>query len=146
MAHWDDDEFWDDAEESPPQVSVTAELEGSVYMVADRLWGFHAEGREHHPGACVRCDVAARLAFLLKGTDLASARSGRFLYVNVEPSPENGLSKTTAFALDPRRIRLHVLRNLHRGQEWLGRLEHHYFLPMRQHFDARLRSAAGSRS
>lgn len=135
MPRWEEDEFWDDADEPPPQVPVAGELEGSVYMVPDRLWGFRAEGREHHPGACVRCDVPARLAFLFKGTDLASARPSRFLYVNVEPSPQNGLDKPTAFAIDPRRIRLHVLRNLHQGRECIGRLEDHYFLAMRRHFE-----------
>ncbi len=144
MARWDDEEFWDDADEPPAQVPVAEELEGSVYMVPDRLWGFRAEGREHHPGTCVRCDVPARLAFLFKGTDLASARPDRFLYVSVEPSPQNGLAKPTAFALDPRRIRLHVLRNLHQGREWIGRLEDHYLLAMRRHFDALSRRPEGS--
>jgi hypothetical protein len=143
MARWDDDEYWDDAEESPPLVPVVLELEGSVYMVPDRIWGIQAEGREDHPGACVRCDLVARLTFLNKGTDVRSARPSRFLYVTVEPSPQNGLSKPTAFALDPRRVRLHVLRCLHQGREWLGRLEDHHFRAMRQHFDGLLQLLGG---
>jgi hypothetical protein len=113
-------------------------------MVPDRLWNFQAPGRDHHPGACVRCDVVARLAFLCKGTDVGSARPDRYLYVTVEPSPGNGLSKPTAFALDPRRVRLHVLRCLHQGKELIGRLEDHYFCAMRGHFDAIVRLVGGA--
>jgi hypothetical protein len=139
MSSWGEDDYWDDGDEpSPPQVPVAQELEGSVYMVPDKLWGFRAEGREDHPGACVRCDVAARLTFLNKGTDVESKRPDRFVYEEVQPSTHNGLSKPTAFALDPRRIRLHKLRNLHQGREWLGRLEEHHFRGMRQHFDGLL--------
>ena len=123
MSGWDDDDYWDDEEEPPPQVPVAEELERSVYMVPDQLWGFRAEGREDHPGACVRCDVAARLTFLNKGTDAECMRPDRFVYETVQPSTQNGLSKPTAFALDPQRIRLHKLRNLHQGREWLGCLD-----------------------
>jgi hypothetical protein len=135
MACWDEEDYWDDAENDQPQVPIVKELEGSVYMIPDRRWGFQAEGREDHPGACVRCDLPARMTYLNKGTDLHSARPDRFLYVTVEPSPQNGLSKPTAFALEPRRIRLHVIRYFHQGRELLGRLEDHYFRTMRQHFD-----------
>ena len=38
---------------------VVQELEGSMYMLPDRAWGFRAEGREDHPGACVSRDKAA---------------------------------------------------------------------------------------
>ena len=94
MARWDDDDYWDDAEEPAPQVPVTGELEGAVYMIPDRIWGFHAVGREHHPGVCIRCDLPARLAFLYKGTDVGASRPDRFLNVIVEPSETNGLRGT----------------------------------------------------
>jgi hypothetical protein len=51
--------------------------------------------------------------------------------VTVEPSRENGLHKPTPFALDPRRIRLHVLRCLYQGWGWIGRLEELHFRALR---------------
>lgn len=33
------------------------ELPGTIYAVPDRWWGFHAVGREDHPGACIHCSV-----------------------------------------------------------------------------------------
>jgi hypothetical protein len=137
MARWEDDDFWDDLEPDPDsQVPVESELEGCVYMVPDRVWGFEAPDREDHPGACVECALIARLTFLNKGTDVRSARTDRYLVVIVEPSTQNKLQKTTAFALDPRRIRLHVLLNLHRSSRLLGQLEEVYFRPMREQFEA----------
>lgn len=136
VAGWDDDDFWDDEPETTPeQVSIQKELEGSVYMIPDPLWRIKARDREDHPGACVHCALSARLCFLNKGTDVQSARRDRFLVVTVEPSAKNGLTKPTAFALDPRPIRLHKVLTFHRGKEWLGRLEEEYFRPMREHFE-----------
>jgi hypothetical protein len=136
VVHWIDDDFWDDRREPDlEQVPVEKELEGSVYMIPDQLWGFHAKGRQDHPGACVHCDLSARLSFLNKGTDLHSARLDRFALVIVESSTNNGLAKPTAFALDPRRMRLHKLLTFHEGKEWLGRLEEEHFRVMREHFE-----------
>lgn len=137
MAESNDDDFWDhQQDQASEQVSIEKELPGSVYMIPDRLWAIQAKGREDHPGACVHCDLSARLSFLNKGTDVYSARKGRFLLVIVVPSAKNGLGKPTAFALDPRRIRMHKLLTFHQGKEWLGRLEEEYFRVMRDHFDA----------
>lgn len=112
------------AEDDQPQVlDPENELPGSVYMVPDRVWRFQAFGREDHPGACARCDVRLRQAWMFKGTDPASVRLDRYSVLLVEPSPENGLSKTTAFALEPRQVRLHKVLLLHRSTRRLGRLE-----------------------
>jgi ECF sigma factor len=142
MARWDEDDYWDDRDELQtrqrrprsdeeqeepshplPAVPVEQELEGSVYMVPDTLWEIFAPDRDDHPGVCVRCHLPARLAFLNKGTDPAFARPHLYLVVYIDPTPENGLGKRTAFALDPRRVRLHRLLTLHDSPRRLGRLE-----------------------
>jgi hypothetical protein len=161
MARWEDDEFWtdsdehherfrfqdsdpgDDEPESLLEEPTTEALEGTVYMVPDPCWGFHIPHREDHPGACVCCDLGSRLTFLNKGTDPKAARGDRYLILVIEPTPENGLSKPTAFALDPRPIRLHRLLTLHHSPRRLGRLETHQFLTMRHHFDALRRLGGG---
>jgi hypothetical protein len=125
--HRDQEDSWDEAglaePDEPQVVDPEHELPGSVYMVPDRVWGFQALGREDHPGACARCDVGLRQVWMFKGTDPASARLDRYSVLLVEPSAENGLHKTTAFALEPRQVRLHKVLLLHRSTRRLGRLE-----------------------
>ncbi len=127
MARWDDEDYWDDADfatpQPPPQRPIQQELEGSIYAIPDPLWGFTVPDRAWHPGVCVHCDLTAGLTFCSKGTDARRARLDRFPMVVVEPSPQNGLEKPTAFALDPRRIALNVLRKIHNADGWCGTLE-----------------------
>jgi hypothetical protein len=140
MARWDEDDYWEDTDETPDsQVPVEEALQKSVYMVPDPFWGFEVFGRIEHPGVCVRCDLPNRQAFLNKGTDPRSARTDRYLVLSVEPSAENGLRKPTAFALDPRAVRLHKLLNLHKSPGPCGRLEDVYFRLMEEHFENLLR-------
>ncbi len=76
------------------------ELIGQLLMVPDPWWGFHAENREEHPGACIACSSDGFASTLLKGTDRVSARY-RVVQVLIEPSESNGLHKTTSFAIKP---------------------------------------------
>jgi len=82
---------------------------GLVLYVRDYLWGFDAPSRYSHPGACLGIDDRTQRATMLKGTDEQSgvAQSGP-CYV-VEPSATNGLTKPTAFGLEPRKIKLRPL-------------------------------------
>lgn len=165
MARWDEEDYWDDADdpgpahrlpwddegvaaaEGPPAPGpLRQELEGSVYEIPDPLWGFTAPHREWHPGACARCDPAARLTYCYKGTDARRVRAKLFAMVVVEPSPENGLKKTTAFALDPRRIPLKVLRKIHNADGWRGALEEPFLRRMQTHLERWLARRGGTGS
>jgi hypothetical protein len=143
MPRWEDEDYWDDAEETdhrrfrrparekedsepaeplvPPR-AVEQELEGSVYDIPDDLWGFEAVFRSWHPGVCVRLDITAEVGFCYKGTDARRVRK-RFRIILVEPSQQNGLKKTTAFALEPHRIPERRLREIHNSDSWRGVLE-----------------------
>jgi hypothetical protein len=130
---WDDDD-WDDGRDEPPAVPVEEALPGSVYFVPDEVWGFEALHRLDHPGVCVGCDVPRRWGWLYKGTDARAAVAARYDALVVPPSPENGLGKPTAFALEPRAVRLHKVLTWHVSSRRLGQLEDEYFRPMRVHF------------
>jgi hypothetical protein len=153
MARWDDDDYWDDAqerasvparrhrrdddEEPPPSPAplnpVEEELEGSVYAISDPLWGFEVPDRDWHPGVCVRVDIKSSLTFCYKGTDASRARTDRFPMVVVEQSKQNGLEKQTAFSLEPHRIPLPILRKIHNQGGWKGSLESVYLLRLQDH-------------
>lgn len=76
------------------------ELIGRLLMVPDSWWGFRAEDRDEHPGACVACSPCGFHSTLLKGTDPVSGRYG-IVQVLIEPSESNGLRKSTSFAIRP---------------------------------------------
>src|SRR5262245_19208453 len=100
MAHWEGEDYWDDANEPEPRRPVRRrqqeeklqepalpprplqeELPGSLYTIPDSDWGFEAAFRSWHPGACARCDLAASLAFCFKGTDARRLRARYTLLV-----------------------------------------------------------------
>ena len=92
-------------------VDLKNDLPRSIYDVPDRFWGFHAFSRDMHPGACLEANV--HHAKLVQGTDHASYAAARHTCVLVDPSPENGLSKKTAFILEPRRFRAKKIGLMH---------------------------------
>jgi len=94
---------------------------GSVIGVPDRWWGFEAEGRESHPGACVTELADGRQFNLLKGSDATRKTKYHRTEVILEPNDSNGLSKLTAFSLRPRPIRRRKL-DLFCLDRLLGRL------------------------
>ncbi|MEM6468484.1 MAG: hypothetical protein AAF802_02865 [Planctomycetota bacterium] len=75
-------------------------LLGDLLRVPDKWWGFEAMGRKNHPGACVGYDQRGFQVTMLKGTDTHSARRDE-THVYVQPDDDNGLTKTTAFAIKP---------------------------------------------
>jgi hypothetical protein len=107
---------FDDSRKGPAEVTEVdpeRDLPGSVYAVPDSYWGFEAPGRTSHPGACSQCSVAGQHATFVKGTDVRSSRPDITPILLIQPSEANGLSKETAFALAPRRLRLHKAVLLH---------------------------------
>jgi hypothetical protein len=161
MTRWEEEEYWDDANEPPRRPAwddeafaaverppapgpLRQELEGSVYEIPDPLWGFAAPDREWHPGACARCDPAAGLAYSYKGTDARRVREKLFAVVVVDPTPQNGLKKTTAFALDPRRIPLPIFRKIHNADGWRGALEEECLRRMQTHLERWLARREGA--
>jgi hypothetical protein len=80
--------------------------------VPDAWWGFQAEGREDHPGACVLEVPARREWILLKGTGAETYEKLHRTQVLIHPTEENGLLKNTIFSLKPRPKRDHQVRNL----------------------------------
>jgi hypothetical protein len=135
MPAWDDEDWDEETDGAAPRlIPLEEELPGSVYFVPDEAWGFRAPHRRDHPGVCVACDVPGRRGWLYKGTDAGAAVVERYDALLVEPSDENGLGKLTAFALEPRAIRLHKILTWHAPPRQLGRLEDRHFRPMRAHF------------
>jgi len=141
MVRWEEEDYWDDAdepepprpsrrplrEEEPPEPScppqpLQEQLQGSLYAIPDLEWGFEAAFRAWHPGACARCDVAANLAFCFKGTDAGRMRA-RYTLLVLHPTARNHLKKSTALSNRPNRIQLGVVRHLHDGTGWLGEIE-----------------------
>jgi hypothetical protein len=148
MARWEVEDYWDDADEKnePPRPSrrpsqnedeseeperhshpprpLQEQIQGSLYAIPDSDWGFEAEFRDWHPGACARCDVAADLTYCFKGTDARRMRP-RYTLLVLQPTPRNNLKKSTALSNSPSRIRLAVVRRLHDEAGWLGAIEEH---------------------
>ena len=85
------------------------ELLGAVVMVPNEHWGFSGVTSDQHPGACTHVATARTGGTLVKGTDANHPRAQRGHLV-VDPTPENGLDKPTAFELVPRVFRMHRLR------------------------------------
>ncbi len=100
------------------------EFVGSVYKVPDSMWGFQAVGRVEHPGACTLCGTEHRYAILLKGTDAEGCPHRFPRVVTVLASRANGLIKTTAFTIEPRKFRLRKIELLHENR-LVGRLDRH---------------------
>ena len=96
-------------------------LLGAVVMVPNRHWGFEGVTSTDHPGACTHVEMTGQEATLVKGTDAENIRNARS-YLVVEPTPENHLSKPTAFELVPRRFRVHRLKLYFLGRQ-LGYLD-----------------------
>ena len=165
MARWDDEDYWDDADEPEPRRAprrpvqeeefapepasdhrpIREEMEGAVYAISDPLWEFKVPDRDWHPGVCVRCDPRARLAFCCKGTDARRARLDRFAALIVTPSPQNGLEKTTAFPLDPHRLPLNILQKIHNSDGWRGSLEDVFLRQLQIHVDRFLARSGGTK-
>ena len=97
-----------------------AELPGAVLMIPNRHWGYELAHVVDHPGACAFHDPGALDAVLVSGTDAENMRARRAYHV-AEPTPENGLSKPTAFLLAPRTFRLHRLKTYF-PERFIGRL------------------------
>jgi hypothetical protein len=97
------------------------DLPGAVFMVPNEQWEIDSTTSTDHPGACVHYQERPGSAILVKGTDAVHVRNAPGYYV-VEPTPENGLDKPTAFELMPRYFRLHKVR-LFYPQRYLGRLD-----------------------
>ena len=96
------------------------ELIGHLYRVPDKWWGFEAYGRVEHPGACVGYDRRGVHVTMLKGTDPKSARY-EHVHVLVDASDSNGLSKQTAFQIQPRTFRARRVALLY-PERFLGSL------------------------
>ena len=92
-------------------VDPERDLPGSTYRVPNSYWDI--PGGTFHPGACAWCSIAKQIATFVKGTDVKSARSDITPTLIIQPSPLNGLSKPTAFALAPRPITLKKAVLLH---------------------------------
>ncbi len=84
-------------------------LVGSVLQLDDKkVWGFALEAGDWHPGVCYEVDESARQANLSKGTSQHPGRRTH-AYVEVQPTRENGLTKTTYFQLSVCRLRMQKL-------------------------------------
>jgi len=103
------------------QTTETDEVVGVVFAVPDKWWGFEAEGREDHPGACVRERMVTQEFELLKGTGAENKTKYRRSELVVAVSETNGLQKLTLFSLKPRPFRKHRVRNL-TPERVMGRL------------------------
>ncbi len=117
----EDDSFAFDEDVSAPKLDATSELPGSVYMVPDKFWGFQAIGRVEHPGICTQCDIPATVATLLKGTDANRIRGAHGYWITAA-TQSNGLKKSTAFQLQPRRFPLRRVLLMHENRR-VGRLD-----------------------
>ncbi len=87
-------------------------LVGTVFAVPDKWWGFEAEGREDHPGACVMERPATHEIDLLKGTGAENKTKYRATEMVVQATDTNGLCKLTLFQLRPWPIRKRRILNL----------------------------------
>jgi hypothetical protein len=156
---WDEEEWWDDRDEpafervrrprrsrdepdepgAPDEptvpVSMQVELEGSVYRIPTALWWFTVTNRRDRPGVCVRCDLPARVAVLCPGRDPDSPWSLAATVILIEPTANNGLTKSTAFALTPWPVDIRMLQLIHNAGERMGRLEGHVYAQIRRHID-----------
>ena len=159
MPSWDEEEWWDDADEpafvrirkpSKPSdeeeagrapgapgepVPVEDELEGSIYRIPTALWWFDVSNRRDRPGVCVRCDLPARVAVLCPGRDPDSPWSKATTVMVVPPTADNGLTKATAFALTPWPVDLRMLQLIHNDDSRMGRLDPDVFERLRGHID-----------
>ncbi len=102
----------DQSLEDPIQSNNSDDLLGCVFAVPDKWWGFEAEGRDHHPGACVQERPAKRDFVFLKGTGAENKSTYRKNEMIVTATEDNGLAKLTLFSLKPWPFREHKVRNL----------------------------------
>jgi hypothetical protein len=109
-----------DAGVESPEFLPARDLPGAVLMIPNRHWGFEVVSADDHPGACAFYRPEQRSGVLVGGTDADNVRWGK--YFVVDPTPENGLSKPTAFKLVPRYFRLHKLK-LYFPERHIGRLD-----------------------
>lgn len=116
-----DDPEEDAADASAQPIPAEEGLEASVYRIPTVLWWFDAPNRRDRPGLCVRCDLTERIAVLCPGRDPGS-RYSQGTVVLVDPTPENGLTKRTAFAMTPWTIDLRMLQLIHNDGQRMGRL------------------------
>jgi hypothetical protein len=98
-----------------------ADVEGSVYFVRDRAWGFAASGGGGHPGICLAFDPANRYATFIKGTGTFGAVH-RAMFV-LTPCASNGLYRPTAFELVPRRLPRRLVALMHDSPRLVGRID-----------------------
>jgi len=112
------DEQEEPAIESEPLLA--SHVEGSIYFVRDRAWGFVAPGREDHPGLCLYYDPESRWGTFLKGTDVGARHRA---IIEIAPTTLNGLSKPTAFELVVRRIPRRLVELMHNSRRLIGRVE-----------------------
>lgn len=96
------------------------DLPGAVFMVPNEQWQIDSATSTDHPGACVHYQEHPCSAILVKGTDAVHVRNAPG-YCVIDPTPENGLEKPTAFELLPRYFRLHKVR-LFYPERYLGQL------------------------
>jgi len=126
----------------PEPMPSDDELPGTVFAVPDWLWGFEAVGREDHPDICTAARPETMLATLVKGQDAATAWGSRRTRFVVEPSPLNGLRKTTSFELVPYPMSLRHVRLLFPDRR-MGKLEPVPFAKLRRRLAQLFPPAAG---
>lgn len=91
------------------------DLIGSIYSIKDDIWNFPHSGREGHPGACLHAAEEHNRASLVHGTD-ANSYIAKLYHKNsyiIETNFQNGLTKITAFILQPYHIRRRKLLLYH---------------------------------
>jgi hypothetical protein len=87
-------------------------LAKQIFHVPDKWWGFDAPGRHSHPGLCCGESHTCSKAIMLKGGSTMVPAHMRKTSWSIIPNDHNGLTKTTTFRLEPRRIstrRVHLL-------------------------------------
>ena len=126
-------EEWGGEEDDPLPEPVPSdnELPGTVFAVPDRHWGFDAVGREDHPDICTAARPETIRATLVKGRDAATDRGPLRTRFVVDPSPLNGLRKTTSFQLVPLTMSLRRVRLLFPDRR-MGKLEPVPFAKLRR--------------
>ena len=77
------------------------EFRGAVYFLPDDYWGFETVTSSDHPGACVDNVPRDASGLLVQGRGLHSGYARRSISEVVEPTPGNGLTKSTAFEISP---------------------------------------------
>lgn len=108
-------------DEPHPEPDRREDLEGAVFFVRDRAWGFEAPGREDHPGICVAFNPATRYCTFLKGT--STERPHHRATLILEPTAANGLTKQTAFELVPRTLPRRLVSLMYRSPRLIGRVD-----------------------